>query len=139
MTRAAPFALLVPLFALTTAAQPPDRGPVEAKHGMVVCVSPPAADVGVEVLRRGGNAVNAVLARGLNRAVADPKTTNAEFKRVYGKNGGSEKWQAGDRLVLKDLGRTLRLVAENGPDVFYTGEPAALLEAEMKAGGGLIT
>src|SRR5262249_55010676 len=42
-------------------------------------------------------------------------------------------------LVLKDLGRTLRLIAENGPDAFYTGELAELLEKEMKAGGGLIT
>lgn len=243
MKRLCLLALLIPLLALTTAGQPPDRGPVEAKHGMVVCVSPPAADVGVEILKRGGNAVdaavavalaqavtwpeagniggggfmmvappgkeptcfeyretapaaatrdlfadgkvtsrdhkaagvpgtvrglglahrklgnlpwrdvvmpavklaedgftvNAVLARGLNKVLAEKKNANAEFRRVYGKNGGSEPWQAGDRLVLKDLGRTLRLIAENGPDAFYTGELAALLEAEMKAGGGLVT
>src|SRR5207248_2941167 len=90
-------------------------------------------------LAEDGFTVNAVLARGLNKVLAGPKTTNAEFKRVYGKNGGSEKWQAGDRLVLTDLGRTLRLVAEQGPNAFYTGELAGLLEAEMKAGGGLIT
>jgi gamma-glutamyltranspeptidase/glutathione hydrolase len=32
-----------------------------------------------------GFTVNAVLARGLNRVLTDPETTNAEFKRVYGK------------------------------------------------------
>jgi gamma-glutamyltranspeptidase / glutathione hydrolase len=85
-----------------------------------------------------GFTVNAALASGLNKIVADPKTTNAEFKRVYSKPDGS-KWQAGDTLILKDLGRTLRLVAEKGADVFYTGELAALLEKEMQAGGGLIT
>ena len=85
-----------------------------------------------------GFTVNAALANGLNRVLGDPKTTNAEFKRVYGKPDGS-KWQGGDTLVLADLGKTLRLVAEKGADAFYTGEPAELLEKEMKAGGGLIT
>ena len=89
-------------------------------------------------LAEDGFAVNAVLANGLNRVLADPKTTNAEFKRVYGKPDG-KKWSAGDTLVLKDLGRTLRLIAEKGADEFYTGEPAELLVKEMKAGGGLIT
>lgn len=85
-----------------------------------------------------GFVVNAALAGGLNRVLADPKTTNAEFKRVYGKPGGG-KWAAGDTLVLKDLGRTLRLVAEKGADAFYTGELAELLDNEMRAEGGLIT
>ncbi|MBA4067697.1 MAG: gamma-glutamyltransferase [Isosphaera sp.] len=89
-------------------------------------------------LAEDGFAVNAVLAAGLNRVLADPKTTNAEFKRVYGKPDGT-RWAAGDVLVLKDLGRTLRLVAEKGPDAFYTGELADLVEKEMTAGGGLIT
>jgi gamma-glutamyltranspeptidase/glutathione hydrolase len=85
-----------------------------------------------------GFTVDAVLAGGLNRVLANPKTTNAEFKRVYGKPDGS-KWQAGDTLVLKDLGRTLRAIAERGADEFYTGALAELLEKEMKDGGGLIT
>ena len=85
-----------------------------------------------------GFAINAVLAGGLNRILADAKTTNAEFKRVYGKPGG-ERWKAGDKLVLADLGRTLRAIAEKGPEAFYLGEPAELLAAEMKRGGGLIT
>ena len=85
-----------------------------------------------------GFAINAVLAGGLNRILADAKTTNAEFKRVYGKPGG-ERWKAGDKLVLADLGLTLRAIAEKGPDAFYLGEPAGLLAAEMKRGGGLIT
>ncbi len=85
-----------------------------------------------------GFVVGAVLATGLNRVLADPKTTNKEFKRVYGKADGTT-WQAGDRLVLKDLGRTLRIVAEQGADAFYTADLADLLVKEMKDGGGLIT
>ena len=85
-----------------------------------------------------GFAVNAPLASGLNKVLADKQTTNAEFKRVYGKPDG-KPWKAGDTLVLKDLGRTLRLIAEKGADAFYTGEPADLLAKEMKDGGGLVT
>src|SRR5262249_22097212 len=39
----------------------------------------------------------------------------------------------------KDLGKTLRLIAEQGPDAFYKGSIADLLVAEMAKGGGLIT
>src|SRR5260370_24866288 len=62
-----------------------------------------------------------------------------ELRRVLGKDGGKPSWQAGDRLVQKDLGRTLRLIAEQGPDVFYKGPVAELIAAEMKRDGGLIT
>jgi gamma-glutamyltranspeptidase/glutathione hydrolase len=84
-----------------------------------------------------GFTVDAPLARRLNGTLGDEKTKNEEFLRVYGKSGG--KWEAGDILKLPDLARTLRAVAERGADTFYTGETATLIEAEMKAGGGLIT
>ncbi len=228
--------------AIPAFAQAPAHKPVEGTNGMVVCVSPPAADVGLTILKQGGNAVDAavavgfaqavtwpeagniggggfmlihpgagkepvvidyretapaaatsdmfaksidfyspkvagvpgtvrgfalahrkfgklpwkdavmpavrlaeegfpindVLARGLNAILADPKTKNPEFRRVYGKNSGSEKWAAGDRLVQPDLGKTLRAVAEVGPDSFYTGATADLIAKEMTANGGLI-
>ena len=90
------------------------------------------------LLAEKGFVVNAPLASGLNQVLADPKTTNAAFKHAYGKPNG-EKWKGGDTLVLKDLGRTLRIIAEKGADAFYAGELAELLEKEMKAEGGLIT
>lgn len=67
------------LFAVTSAwGAEPDRRPtvVEAKRGMVVCVSPPAAEVGVGVLRRGGNAVDAATAVALALAVTFPEAGN---------------------------------------------------------------
>ena len=70
------------------------------------------------------------------------RSENDEFKRVYGKNGGVEPnaaWQSTDRLVLSDLGRTLRRIAVLGHDGFYAGETADLLVAEMERGGGYIT
>lgn len=86
-------------------------------------------------LAEDGFTVNEALARGLNNILASKSTTNAEFRRVYGKD---EKWKAGDTLKLPDLGRTLRAIAEKGPGAFYTGEPGKLLVEEMKQGGGLI-
>ena len=47
--------------------------------------------------------------------------------------------RAGDRLVLTDLGRTLRAIATDGPDAFYKGWIADRIADDMKANGGLIT
>ena len=62
---------------------------------------------------------------------------NAEFQRVFAKPDGGA-WKSGDRHVQADLAKTLRSIAEDGPDAFYT-KIADQLVAEMKAGGGLIT
>jgi gamma-glutamyltranspeptidase/glutathione hydrolase len=88
-------------------------------------------------LAEDGFTVNAALAGRLNGVLSERGSSNPEFRRVYGKPGG--KWQAGDRLKLPDLAKTLRAIADGGPDAFYTGELAKLLDAEMKASGGLIT
>ena len=85
-----------------------------------------------------GFALDAPLAKSLNGIVRQATGEHAELVRVYGKNGKPE-WTAGDRIVLGDLGKTLRLIAEQGPDAFYNGPIADQIAAEMKAGGGLIT
>ena len=229
------------LLLIGTANAPAQNKAVQAKQGMVVCVSPPAADVGVAILKKGGTAVDAAVAVAFAQAVTYPPagniggggfmlvhpgtekeptlieyretapmsvkndtfvneksahthkasgvpgtvrgmelahkkfgklawkdvvmpsvllaeegfiltapmakslndmlkltTKNAEFQRCFGKPDGSA-WKAGDRLIQKDLGRTLRKIAEQGPDAFYTGELADLLEKEMKSGDGFIT
>jgi gamma-glutamyltranspeptidase/glutathione hydrolase len=70
-------ALLLPLVALPSAARPPEpRKAVEAANGMVVCVSPPAAEVGVSVLKKGGNAVDAAVAVAFAMAVTWPEAGN---------------------------------------------------------------
>jgi gamma-glutamyltranspeptidase/glutathione hydrolase len=73
----------------------------------------------------------------LNKMLTSAKD-HAEFQRVFAKPGGSA-WKPGDRHVQPDLAKTLRLIAEEGPDAFYKGKIADQLVAEMKAGGGLIT
>jgi gamma-glutamyltranspeptidase/glutathione hydrolase len=220
---------------------PPPKA-VEAKHGLVVSVSKPASEVGRDILKKGGNAVDAAVATAFalavtypaagniggggfmlvypgsgkeptvieyretapaaatrttyrmgeswytHRAVGVPGTVRGmalahqrfgklawkdllapavrlaedgfvlddslasslnsivsfssefpELRRVLGKNGGSRDWQAGDRLVQRDLARSLTLIAEKGADAFYKGPIADLIAAEMKAGNGLIS
>ena len=90
----------------------------------------------VELAER-GFVMSPSLARGLN----------AELKRMapfpasvaaYGKPGGGE-WTAGDRLVLTDLGRTLRAIATDGAAAFYTGWIADRIVDDMKRNGGIIS
>jgi len=50
-----------------------------------------------------------------------------------------EPIRPGQRVVQKDLGRTLRMLAEKGPDVVTKGEIAARIADEMKRRGGLVT
>jgi gamma-glutamyltranspeptidase/glutathione hydrolase len=52
------------------------RQPVHAKHGMVVAMEAIAADVGVSVLQKGGNAVDAAVAVGFALAVTHPFAGN---------------------------------------------------------------
>jgi gamma-glutamyltranspeptidase / glutathione hydrolase len=60
-----------------------------------------------------------------------------ESMRIWLKGGAF--YQPGDMLVLPDLARTLRRIATNGPNEFYTGTTASIFTAAMKAHGGLIT
>ena len=52
------------------------RQPVRAKHGMAVAMESQAADVGVAVLQKGGNAVDAAVAMGFAMAVTHPFAGN---------------------------------------------------------------
>jgi gamma-glutamyltranspeptidase / glutathione hydrolase len=76
------FALLVSFTATpsrlrsSTSTQAASRPPVRGKHGMVSSVSEIASQVGVDVLKRGGNAVDAAVAVGLALAVVWPSAGN---------------------------------------------------------------
>jgi len=50
-----------------------------------------------------------------------------------------EPFQVGQKLVQKDLAKTLKLVARKGVDGFYKGSVGAALVASSQAGKGIIT
>ena len=63
-------------------------------------------------LAEDGFDINAQLASSLNSLVSTAREF-PELRRVFGKQGGEDSWQAGDRLIQRDLGKTLRAIAEN--------------------------
>src|SRR3982751_3017306 len=85
-----------------------------------------------------GFVILGALARRLNGQLAGAMGRFPASVEAYAKPAG-EKWADGDRLVLKDLGKTLRAIAMNGPDVFYKGWIADRIAEDMAANGGLIT
>jgi gamma-glutamyltranspeptidase/glutathione hydrolase len=60
-----------------------------------------------------------------------------ESKEIFLRGG--QGWQAGDRLVQRDLGRTLARIARYGSKGFYEGETARMIARQMEQNGGLIT
>jgi len=100
------------------------------------------------LLAENGFVMSAALARGLNAQLFPTEREGTSSGGImakypasvdaYGKPGGG-RWAEGDRLVLKDLGKSLRAIATDGPDVFYKGWIADRIAEDMAANGGLIT
>ena len=84
----------------------------------------PAADLARRGVDRAAVAVRARWRTNADRLALYP-TAAAQFLQ----NG--EPYQAGDKLVQRDLARTLNKIAREGPDAFYRGEIARAIVAEM--------
>jgi gamma-glutamyltranspeptidase/glutathione hydrolase len=87
-------------------------------------------------LAESGFEVSFDLARSL-RSKCDLLGEFPESRRIF-LNGGLY-YEPGDRLLQKDLARTLRRIQTEGSKDFYEGETARRLAADMSAHGGLVT
>jgi gamma-glutamyltranspeptidase/glutathione hydrolase len=142
-------AILVPFHAGALGAA---REPVYAKHAMVASQHPIASKIGVEVLKKGGNAVDAAIAVGLALAVVYPEAGNiggGGFMLIRKPNGETAAIDyremapaaAGrDMFVGKD-GNLIR--GEGSSDVGYraSGVPGTLAGFELafkKHGSGKV-
>ncbi len=93
---------------------PSQRFPIYARNGMVNCSSPQAAAAGLEVMRRGGNAVDAAVASAAALTVVEPTANgigsdafaliwSAKDRRLYGLNSsGKAPALASFERILKD-------------------------------------
>ena len=72
-TIVAAFACLIVTTSIPTHAA---RQPVRARHGMAVAMESQASDVGIAVLQKGGNAVDAAVAMGFAMAATHPFAGN---------------------------------------------------------------
>ena len=70
------------------------------------------------------------------------------YKRFFEENKAAAKifirkdqkpWKQNDRLIQKDLAKTLKRISKYGRDGFYSGPVADLIIKEMKKGNGLIS
>ena len=95
-------------------------------------VAAPAIDLAQNGFRINRDMAAAILdnSRGVEMTTLQPETA-AVFRP------GGVPLKEGDLLVQPDLAKTFRLLAENGPGVFYTGEIApAIVEAQLRTRAG---
>jgi gamma-glutamyltranspeptidase/glutathione hydrolase len=75
----------------------------------------------------------------LHQSIASSRDLIARFGGAAVFLPDGEPIQPGMRLRQPDLARTLRAIAQQGPDAFYRGGIADLIVAEMGRGAGIVT
>lgn len=88
-------------------------------------------------LAENGYPVSEELRRSLIEAKDRMEKSEASMAVFFKDNG--EPYGTGEMLKQKDLARSLREIAENGPDAFYEGDIARKISGFMKESGGIIT
>ena len=141
------FVLVAAQFASISHLAPPvamaaSREPVRAKHGIVASTNEVASRVGVDVLKRGGNAIDAAIAVAFALAVTHPAAGNlggGGFMMIRLKNGKSTAIDyremapaaANRNVYLDSQGNVIK--GEGGPLVGYraAGVPGTVRGMEL--------
>ncbi|MBK4726143.1 gamma-glutamyltransferase [Pantoea agglomerans] len=89
-------------------------------------------------LARKGIVVNDSLADDLNVYGKEVLIGHANSKAIFFKADGTP-YLKGEKLVQRNLARSLELIAQQGPDAFYKGKIADEIAGEMQQHGGLIS
>src|SRR6195256_6471858 len=125
---------------------------VAAEHGMVVAQEKIAAQIGADVLRRGGNAVDAAVATGFAMAVTYPRAGNlggGGFMVIHSRERGEDVTIDYRETAPTATTPTIFLGADGKPDpaksrdsalaIGVPGTPAGLALALEKYGSGKFT
>src|SRR5437762_1157101 len=136
----------IALFLLTTPLFAASREPIIAKHGIVASTSEIASRVGVEVMKKGGNAVDAAVATALALAVTWPAAGNiggGGFMLIRNADGTSEAIDYRERaplaatrdMYLDPLGNVIKGASTDGyKAVGVPGTIAGLMLAHKRHG-----
>jgi gamma-glutamyltranspeptidase/glutathione hydrolase len=151
LTSVAALAQSQPQLASTLSTIPPAHG-VLAQHGMVVAQESRAARIGVEILDRGGNAVDAAVAVGFAMAVTYPRAGNlggGGFMVIHLADGNRDTTIDYRETAPAAATQEMFLDAQGNPDpkmsrdsglaVGVPGTVAGLALAEQKYGSGKFT
>ncbi|HEV7664524.1 MAG TPA: gamma-glutamyltransferase family protein [Chloroflexota bacterium] len=94
---------------------PAGRMPVMASHGMVATSQPLAAQAGLSMLQRGGNAVDAILATAITLSVVEPTSNGigsdafaivSDGQQLHGLNGSGRAPASSSADALRAVGHT---------------------------------
>jgi gamma-glutamyltranspeptidase/glutathione hydrolase len=120
----------------------PTRSPVIARRGVVATSHPLAVHAGIEMLRRGGNAVDAAIATAITLTVVEPTSNGIgsdafalvwDGEKLYGLNGSGRAPKALTLEAVKALGHET-MPTRGWLPVTVPGAPAAWRDLHRRFG-----